>query len=196
MFVGVFRNKLLASRNLGDKNGLVDITPGIENGVGNQTLYMTYKSITEAKTAFSKLNNLKFDNNHRMNCTWVNDIRAIIEEDSQGNQGPEFKAPNLTSFKERREHNLDEQFRSHFVMREDKMVYLQLLDHLDKSAKSALSGDFMQLGHNVNKMVFSPKGSYLAVCGSEGTHLYVGPELKYKGLLRQVNAVDAKFSLD
>ena len=67
---------------------------------------------------------------------------------------------------------------------------------MDKSAKSALSSEFMQLGYNPNKMVFSPQGSYLAVCCHEGVHIYTGGELKYKGLLRQVNAVDAKFSPD
>lgn len=48
----------------------------------------------------------------------------------------------------------------------------------------------------MNKTVFSPLGSYLAVCSPEGTHLYFGSTLTYKGFLPQVNAVDAKFSPD
>jgi hypothetical protein len=45
-------------------------------------------------------------------------------------------------------------------------------------------------------MVFSPLGGYLAVCCAEGTHIYYGSQLAYKGLLPQVNVVDAKFSFD
>jgi len=82
------------------------------------------------------------------------------------------------------------------LFREDKFVYLQLLDHLDKSAASALSSEYLSLGYQVNKMVFSPRGSYLAICTNEGVHLYVGNSLKYKGLLRQAGSIDAKFSYD
>lgn len=42
--------------------------PGRENGIGNQTLFMTYKSAADAKVAFNKLNNLKFDKNHTLQC--------------------------------------------------------------------------------------------------------------------------------
>lgn len=45
-------------------------------------------------------------------------------------------------------------------------------------------------------MVFSPLGGYLAVCSAEGTHIYYGNKLSYKGLLPQINALDAKFSFD
>lgn len=75
-------------------------------------------------------------------------------------------------------------------------MYLQWLDHLDKSSITALPKDQQQLGFQVNKAIFSPKGSYLAVCSQEGVHLYCGNALEYKGLLRQVNATDAKFSPD
>ena len=47
-------------------------------GLGNQTLYLTYKSTTEAKNAFVKLNNFKFDKNHTLQCYSVNEVRAII----------------------------------------------------------------------------------------------------------------------
>ena len=82
------------------------------------------------------------------------------------------------------------------MFREDKMVYMQLLDHVVKKTKSSLNTDYLQLEYQVNKMVFSPLGGYLAVCGSEGIYLYVGSELKFKGFLKHVNAVDAKFSHD
>ena len=87
-FIGVFKNNLLGKRAIGDKNGLIDISAGIEQGqsTGNQTLYLTYKTPTEAKVAFGKLNNLKFDKDHRMTCVWVNDLRNIIEENET--QGP------------------------------------------------------------------------------------------------------------
>ena len=80
-FVGIFKNSLLAKRSIGDKNGLVDVSLGMEGGVGNQTLYLTYKTTAEAKVSFGKLNNLKFDKDHRMSCVWVNDLRAVIEEE-------------------------------------------------------------------------------------------------------------------
>ena len=77
-FVGIFRNGLLAKRDIGDKHGLVDISLGMEKEVGNQTVYLTYKTIAEAKVAFNKLNNLKFYKDHRMSCVWVNDLRTVI----------------------------------------------------------------------------------------------------------------------
>ena len=107
-----------------------------------------------------------------------------------------MRLPIFTSSEQRYGFNLDEQARDQFLVREDKFVYLNWLDHLDKSAKSALSTDYMSVNFVVNKIVFSPLGSYLAVCCNQGVHLYYGNELSYKGLLRQVNSVDAKFSAD
>ena len=54
----------------------------------------------------------------------------------------------------------------------------------------------MSLNIHINKAVFSPLGSYLAVCCQDGIRLYTGSNLKYKGLLKQVNPIDAKFSVD
>ena len=88
----------------------------MEKGVGNQTLYMTYASALEAKTAFNKLNNLKFDNAHKMSCIWVNELRDVIEEEEE-QIGIDFKAPISTLTKEKAEHNLDEQLRSQFLVR-------------------------------------------------------------------------------
>lgn len=42
--MALFKNKLLAQRNIGEKNGLLDITAGMVDGVGNQTLYMIYQT--------------------------------------------------------------------------------------------------------------------------------------------------------
>jgi hypothetical protein len=52
----------------------------MENGVGNQTLFMTYKTLAEAKVAFNRLNNLKFDKNHTLQCIQISELRSIIEE--------------------------------------------------------------------------------------------------------------------
>ena len=130
-----------------------------------------------------------------MSCVWVNEIRALIEEEDQP-VPTEFTEPQNPSSKSLREHNIDEQFRNQFLVREDKTLYLQWMDHLDKSAKSALEGSCQQLGFQVNKAVFSPKGSYLAVCCHEGVQLYYSNSLKHKGLLRHANPIDAKFSPD
>jgi uncharacterized protein with WD repeat len=94
------------------------------------------------------------------------------------------------------EHNLDEQMRGQFLVREEKLLHLNWLDHLDKSSNSALSTDSLAVGQSVNRAVFSPLGSYLAVCCADGIHVYVGATLRYKCLLRQANPVDAKFSPD
>jgi len=83
----LFKTKLLNSKNIGEKNGLVDINPGMDNNVGNGTLFMTYLTSTEAKTAYYKLNNLKFDANHRMSCVWVSELRTIIEEEEGPSSG-------------------------------------------------------------------------------------------------------------
>jgi WD40 repeat protein len=76
------------------------------------------------------------------------------------------------------------------------MIYLNWLDHLDKSSKNALKSEFLSVDYTINKVVFSPLGSYLAVCSPDGTHIYYGSTLIYKGFLPQINAVDAKFSFD
>jgi len=81
-------------------------------------------------------------------------------------------------------------------VREANMIYLNWLDHLDKSSQSALSTEYMPVNVQVNKVIFSPLGSYLAVCCADGIHIYVGATLKYKCILKQVNPIDAKFSND
>jgi hypothetical protein len=58
-------------KKIGTNNGLVSIDAGMEEGVGNQTLYIIYKVPAEAKAAFKKLENLKFDNNHTLKCFTV-----------------------------------------------------------------------------------------------------------------------------
>jgi uncharacterized protein with WD repeat len=68
------------------------------------------------------------------------------------------------------------------------------LDHIDKSCKSALTTEFLQIDFDISKIVTSPLGGYLAVCSNEGIHIYVGEHLKYKGFLPQANAIDVKFS--
>jgi hypothetical protein len=44
--------KILEAKKVGEKNGLLNIEVGKVNGIGNQTLYLTYKSSHEAKAAF------------------------------------------------------------------------------------------------------------------------------------------------
>ncbi len=74
---------MLDAKKIGEKQGLLSIEVGRVNGVGNQTLYLTYRSNAEARTAFVKLNNFKFDKNHTLQCFSVNDIRGFIEEEEQ-----------------------------------------------------------------------------------------------------------------
>lgn len=93
-------------------------------------------------------------------------------------------------------HNMDEQMRGQFLVREERLIHLNWLDHLDKSSNSALTTEALAVGQAVNRVVFSPLGSYLAVCCVDGVHIYVGGLLRYKCLLRQVNPVDVKFSPD
>ena len=66
---------------------------GKEKDIGNQTLYLTYKSNSEAKTAFNKLNNFKFDKNHTLQCYSINEIRGFIEEEEKNLQNKPFSAP-------------------------------------------------------------------------------------------------------
>ena len=52
----------------------------LQQMLGNQTLFMTYKTPAEAKVAFNRLNNLKFDKNHTLQCISIGELRNIIEE--------------------------------------------------------------------------------------------------------------------
>lgn len=88
----------------------------MDNGVGNETLYLTYRTPGEAKVAFNKLNNLKFDPTHPMSCVWVNDLRALIEEENEP-LNADFKVPTFATSRDKREHNIDEQLRSQFLLR-------------------------------------------------------------------------------
>lgn len=63
---------------IGDKNGLEKIELGIENGVYNQTLYITYKTAAEAKLAFSKLNNFKFTKEITFVCFTIREIQEVL----------------------------------------------------------------------------------------------------------------------
>lgn len=59
-FLKVFQS-FMDKKKIGKENGLVSIDVGMENEVGNQTLYIIYKLASEAKAAFKLLNNMKFD---------------------------------------------------------------------------------------------------------------------------------------
>lgn len=190
--MGLFRTKILEAKKIGDKNGLVSIDVGREGAVGNQTLYITYKSAVEAKAAFSKLNNLKFDKNHTLQCFSINEIRGFIEEEDKDRP---FAEPRLPPIRQRIAHNLDEQMRGQFLLREGNAVFLNWLDHLDKSSQNAIEQS-LPVELVVNRVLFSPLGTYLAVCCADGVRLYSGGQLTFKGLLRQTNPVDVKFSPD
>lgn len=174
----------------------MSIEVGHENGIGNQTLYLTYRTTAETRAAFNKLNNFKFDKNHTLQCFTVNDIRGFIEEQEQNALERPFSTLAYGTTEQKIEHNLDEQLRNQFVVREGNQLYLNWLDHLDKSANNALPTDSLPVDFTINKAVFSPLGSYLAVCSPQGTHIYFGSKLLYKGFLPQVDASDAKFSPD
>ncbi len=75
----MLKSKVLEARKIGEKNGLVDISVGMEGGEGNQTLYLTYETREQAKTAFRKLNNLKFDKKHTLQCFSVNEVRDFLD---------------------------------------------------------------------------------------------------------------------
>jgi hypothetical protein len=76
-------------KKIGSANGLVSVDVGMENDIGNQTLYFIFKQASEAKTAFKKLNNLKFDANHTLSCFTVKEIHEVMKFN------PEYKEPNL-----------------------------------------------------------------------------------------------------
>jgi len=54
----------------------------------------------------------------------------------------------------------------------------------------------MAFNIQINKITFSPLGSYMAVCCVDGIRIYYGTSLKLKGFLKQYNPIDAKFSVD
>jgi hypothetical protein len=72
-FLKIF-SSFMEKKKIGNANGLLTIDVGMDNGVGNQTLYIIYKTPAEAKTAFKKLDNLKFDKDHTLKCFTVKDI--------------------------------------------------------------------------------------------------------------------------
>ena len=165
--------------------------------MGNQTLYLTYKSKEEAKNAFRKLNNFKFDKTHTLQCFSINEVRDFIDEEAKEKEKKEEeKEPVFASTEEKVRYNLDPNMRDQFLVREANLLYLNWMDHLDKSANSALDRDFLNPGLTINRAVFSPLGGYLALCCPEGVHLYFGATLKYKGFLEHPSATDAKFSPD
>jgi hypothetical protein len=76
--LALFRTKILDVKKIGEKNGLERIDVGKDNGVGNQNLYLIYKTAAEAKIAFHKLNNFKFDKNHTLLCYTIKEIQEVL----------------------------------------------------------------------------------------------------------------------
>lgn len=77
-FVKLVKTKLLDAKKIGEKNGLERIDLGKENAVGNQTMYMVYNTPEEAKVAFKKLNNLKFDKAHTLTCFTIREMQETL----------------------------------------------------------------------------------------------------------------------
>ena len=80
------------------------------------------------------------------------------------------------------------------MIREVDHIYLNWLDHLDKSNPNAIEEDYIATKGQVSKVVFSPLGTYMAVCCSNGIYIYVGKALKLKCFFKQSSPVDVKFS--
>jgi hypothetical protein len=54
----------------------------------------------------------------------------------------------------------------------------------------------MAFNLQINKVTFSPLGSFIAVCCTDGIRIHYGTTMKFKGFLKQYNPIDAKFSVD
>ncbi len=78
-------------------------------------MFLHYRTAGDAKVAFNKLNNLKFDKNHTIQCVHMSDLRSIIEGDLT--EQKELRLPTFTSSEQRYGFNLDEQARDQFLVR-------------------------------------------------------------------------------
>jgi hypothetical protein len=104
----------------------------MDNEVGNQTLYIIYKLPSEAKTAFKKLDNLKFDQNHTLKCFAVKEIHEVMKFN------PNYKEPKLSFSEDLNQFNFEHDRMDQFVVREGNDIMIRWLDHIDKSTDTAI----------------------------------------------------------
>lgn len=156
-------------KKIGKDNGLVSIDVGMDNEVGNQTLYIIYKLASEAKSAFKKLDNLKFDKEHTLKCFTVKEIHEVMKFN------PDYKEPKLLYSEDLNKFNFEHDRMDQFIVREGNDIMVRWLDHIDKNTESATSFDYIRNDTaKLGKIGFSPKGKYLVTCSDKGTYLYGG----------------------
>ena len=73
-------------------------------------------------------------------------------------------------------------------------VYLNWFDSMEKEARDALDGQPISAKSPVSNVVFSQRGTYCAVCESEGVRVYVGQTLKEKAFFPHKEVKDVAFS--
>ena len=66
----------------------------------NKTVHMIYQTAAQAKVAYHKLNNLKFDKNHTLYCFTVKQFQNVEKIQDK------YKEPNYIPKEELVEHNL------------------------------------------------------------------------------------------
>jgi hypothetical protein len=147
-----------------------------EKYVYNQTLYMIYKTAADAKKAYQKLNNLMFDKKNKLTleCFTVKEFHEVENIETH------FNKPKYLSNKEMLSFNFEDGHIDQFIFREKRpdtnKVYVNWFDYIEKTPKSALGSDeSIDIPEKViNKIVWSSRGSYAALCLKDGVVLFGG----------------------
>lgn len=86
--------------------------------------------------------------------------------------------------------------RDQFVIRtqesEGNKVYLNWFDMMEGEARDACQP--IPTSSPASNVVFSPRGTFCAVCESEGVRLFAGQTLKEKAFFRHKGVIDVAFS--
>lgn len=113
--------------------------------------------------------------------------------------GKDYEPPKLISKKELVSYNLDEKFRDQFIYsikeNNSENLVVKWFDHVERKVDGFIEGEWSnKLSDRTKNVVFSTKGSYLAVCEPEGVRILAGDNLVQIGFYRHEGVTDVAFS--
>lgn len=81
---------------------------------------------------------------------------------------------------------------------DSEKLYLKWFDHVEKKLEDAITNGSddrtIDLKERIKGIYTSPRGSYVAICNSEGVRLFVGNDLKEKAFFPHRGACEVAFS--
>lgn len=156
--------------------------PGEKHG---SAAYLTYQTSEQAETCVGKIDNLKFDAKHTLDCFFLQRVGDVM------NLPKEYQQKEIPKIKTLQSYNNDRDYRDQIMYREQTTVNIGWFENMKKLVVPAIPSMNLE---KVKKVQFSVNGTYLAALFDDGVRLYAGENMREENFYPHSGVRDIQFS--